>query len=354
MIGRTDNTAKVEVSARRVVALAALLVLVLATAARGQTVVQLRAAARVDASGPVTLGRLAMIEGVDAQTLASVVVIESVERELGAGAAHFDLDSDRIRSAIERDGRVGLGNVVVRSGRCAVVPRAARGDEGVGSPEPKEPDLDELLTDTTVGGVIRREIRRMFKVEERDLRVSFDPLDRELLTMSAIGRAVVVRRTGSSGRLPLAVTVYEDERIVAGATIRADVKLKRTVLVAAVPIERGATIEAAQLTEQTQWLDPGVAPALQAAGAEARSPIPAGRIVTDRMIQAPVAIERGELAIVHCLAGSIVIEEKARALGTARVGEVIEFESVDGLRRRFTARVDAPGRAVLTTTGEAR
>lgn len=354
MTERTDSAARAEVSLRRVIALAVLLVLVPATAARGQTVVQLRAAARVDATGPVTLGRVAMIEGPDAQTLASVVVVESVERELGAGGAHFDLDSDRIRAAIGRDGRVGLGNVVVRSGRCAVVPRASRDAVEGDAPEPEEPEFDELLTDTTVGGVIRREIRRMFRVEERDLRVSFDRLDRELLTMSAIGRAVVVRRTGSSGRLPLAVTVYEDDRIVAGATIRADVRLRRAVLVAAVPIERGATIEASQLTEQTQWLDPGVVPALGAAGAEARSPIPAGRIVTERMVQAPVAIERGELAIVHCLAGSIVIEEKARALGTARAGEVIEFESVDGLRRRFTARVDAPGRAVLTTTGDMR
>ena len=58
-------------------------------------------------------------------------------------------------------------------------------------------------------------------------------------------------------------------------------------------------------------------------------------------------IERGQDVSVRTVHGSVVVSTTARARGDARMGELIELESKDGSRRRFTARVAGPGRAVM-------
>jgi len=78
-----------------------------------------------------------------------------------------------------------------------------------------------------------------------------------------------------------------------------------------------------------------------------RSVVRPGEPIETSAIEAPILIDRGEIVVVHCIAGTIIIEQRARAKGRGRDGEVIAFESLDSPRRIFSARVSGPGRAVV-------
>lgn len=323
-------------------------VALVASPAPAQNVVTLRSSARVEPGDPVRLAQLATIRGPDAEALQRVRVLESPRAHLSGGPGHAEIPVTRVRSAIASDGSVPLGRVLIRGRACVVGPRVEKrvpqpeAEAGVGSdrPAPAGP---------TVRAHVEALIRTLLGARDEELKLTWDEHDASLLSMSTIGRAVHVRRVGSSARMPIAVRLYEGERVVASGTVRVGVRVRRDVLVARSTIRRGESIGPTVVSRQEQWLESDVTPAPvdTTVGLVAAGTIEAGEVITRRATERPILVERGDIVEVHCISGSILIQDRARALDDGREGEAILFESVDGKRRRFAARVDTPGRAVM-------
>lgn len=324
-----------------------------ACGAPAQNTVTLHAGVRVAPSGGLSLGDVATVEGPDAQSLAMVEIVGDVATELGASAGGtVRVEVARVRSAIARDGSVPLGRVLIRGLAC-VIGSAARAKDMTQEASDRESSESVPASGPTVRAEVERLVSKLTGASGADLRLEWDSRDRELLTMSTVGRAVHVRRLGSSAHVPVAVRVYEGERLIAQGTVRVGVRVRRDVLIARGMVRRGEVIGADRVARGEQWVGPGVRPAghERVIGRVATRTIEAGEVVELGAVERPIAIERGAIVDVHCLSGSILIMDRARALDDGREGDSIRFESVDGKRRRFVARVDSPGRAVVLVGG---
>jgi flagella basal body P-ring formation protein FlgA len=196
-------------------------------------------------------------------------------------------------------------------------------------------------------------VAHIAKAEPADLQLTFSPEDRDFLSQSTAGRTVEVRATAMSDKLPLAVTVYEGERIVASRTIRVGVQVRRLVVIATCEKRRGETIAREDLAAETQWVALTASPATidQLAGAVVRTRIPMGQAIQTGDVSPPIIVNKGDQVTVHCVSGSVVLTTRARAMAQARDGESIEFQALDS-KRRFTARMNGKGRAVVANPGE--
>ena len=104
------------------------------------------------------------------------------------------------------------------------------------------------------------------------------------------------------------------------------------------------------------WLAPDAhaVPIDEAVGLVIRSRLDAGEILDRGSVDSPIAIEKGDIVIVHVVSRTVVLRREARALADGRIGETIELEPLTGGRDRFVARVDSPGRAVVVIDPEHR
>ncbi|MEM7622065.1 MAG: flagellar basal body P-ring formation chaperone FlgA, partial [Planctomycetota bacterium] len=191
-------------------------------------------------------------------------------------------------------------------------------------------------------------LRTMLDVNHADLRVTFDPDDRDLLGTSTVGRAVELRPLGTSTRTPMAVTVYERDRIVASGTITARVRVRREAAVASRPITPGERIDASSATRQTLWVGPDVVPATpeDAFGSLARSRLAAGRPIEIEDVESPLAVRRGDRVQVHAVGRGLVVRMPGRAKSDARAGDTLEVELM-GRERVVACRAEPDGRVVL-------
>jgi flagella basal body P-ring formation protein FlgA len=81
-------------------------------------------------------------------------------------------------------------------------------------------------------------------------------------------------------------------------------------------------------------------------GQAARRRIEAGRLIVSDDVRPALSIQRGEDVVVHTLSGSMVLKSRARAMGTAREGELVELRR-EGSKKTFFARAGGKGVAVI-------
>jgi flagella basal body P-ring formation protein FlgA len=330
--------------------------------------VELRGVARVQPGRDVTLGDVAHVTGPRAEALRALVLVPA--RDLTDTSLTIDLA--RVRSAIDpRDAR----RIVIDGAACAV---------RVLSPAPAEPtpavaaatDAPPAPGAPTVRDSVLAALRLAFDVPAEDIRVTLSDSGAEaaLLSTPAQGRTVDARPTGLGDRVPVQVTVYEGDRVVASGLVRAGVLLRREVALASAGVARGEALTAANIHSDIAWTPPSAdaVPLDAALGMVARRTLRAGQRLTRGDVESPVVVRRGDLVVVRSLAGAIVVRVEARALEDGRVGDVIRFQSErpapprrtpadraqrtertqrpEGRESVFTARVDAPGRAVVAPT----
>lgn len=323
------------------VRLVMLALVVMASGASGQSVIEMRPLARVMPGGPVLVGDVAVLAGPEAEALAEVVV-RDVWR---AGEA---ISGDDVRRAADRAGRVHWGRVSLRGPACVlgeVVQARTTGAPTVAMPAPVNPE-------GTVRASIIANVARLAQADVQDLRISFAPDDEDLLSLATAGRTVEVTPTGMSDRLPLAVRLFEGDRIAASRTIRVNVEVRREVLIAGVSRRRGEMIGESDLTVGVQWLGLTARPARmeQVVGASPRMRVNAGQVVMVEDVAAPIVVSKGDQVMVHCVNGTFVVTMRARAMGAGRDGEMVLFQSLDS-RETFYARMDGRGRAVMNLGG---
>ncbi len=327
--------------------------------ASGHGTIVLKAATRVGPEAPVTLADVANLVGPDAEALAPVVVLPAAERgRNGKDAGREMVSAEQVRAAIDSwepapGGRpVNWGRLTLGGGTCMILPPLSTPAAG-----PKGPAAPTEAPETgMVRGVIAARLGLLLGVERADLRLTFDEADRELLDLSAAGRTVDTRPTGMSDRVPLAVTVYETggARIVAAKTVRVGVRVRRTIVAAAEGAvkRRGELVGPTDVTTQERWVGPAAAflPLERVVGAAVKTRLVPGEPITQRDVEPPMVVDRGDLVSVHCVSGLVVVRMTARALGEARDGEIVRLQSLADGDRTFYGRMDGRGRAVAVAT----
>lgn len=318
-----------------------------------QSTIALRPVVRLASeASAVTLADVADLAGEEATRLASTPLTEIWPAADKDGWRRLDVE--QVRSVLSARKDVNWGRVTLVGHVCM-----ARRDD----PEPTKPEAKsaepskapEEIDDTgTVRATVRAKVAEVLRASPDRLRLKFEDHDRELLGMAVAGRFVEVQPVGQSDRMPMQVTVYEGERIIASGTVRVDVRVKRPVLVVRQGLSRGQKIGPEDVTSDEQWLPAKTRPATAASviGTVAKTAVRAGKVLEEADAESPVIVRKGDLVAVHCLAGLVKVETIGRAMQNGRDGEVVPFQAQDS-KRVFQARMSGHGRAVAVATGEA-
>lgn len=324
---------------RRAIALAFAIAL-LVVWARADGTITLRPHARLLPGQPILLSDIASLTG-DAESLADAEIAPAAGR-----ARRLTLDD--VRGALNARPGINWGRLALSGSVCRVETLDA---PAPASPAPTSDAAHPAPTGPTVRAAVIAQVLASLNLPADKVRFTFDdrPATLELLDASALGRTVAVRPIGSADRLPISVTVYEGQWIAARGIVRAEVEVLREVAVLRTDVPRGTPLTDDLLSRESHWLPLTETPLTPAScvGAIARTRLEAGATVSPQDVQAPIAIRKGDHAVIHCLSGGVVLKLRARALQDGRVGELIEFAGLDGKKGRVIhARVDAPGVAV--------
>jgi flagella basal body P-ring formation protein FlgA len=188
-----------------------------------------------------------------------------------------------------------------------------------------------------------------------------------MLDADVTGMTVEAHPLGAGDRVPVRIRIFDPvgERLVRSDVIHARIEIRTDCSRLLSTLRRGVLIEQQHVRTAREWVEPSLRPASpdNVLGSALRRTLEEGRVVTQTDIEAPTLVRRGDKVSVHCVSGSLVLRVTARAMDSARRGEIIELESLEPDRRdrrRFTARVSGPGEAVasadadLSIAGQAR
>ncbi|MGP1272259.1 MAG: flagella basal body P-ring formation protein FlgA [Phycisphaerales bacterium] len=326
--------------------LAALLLIVLtAASSAAQSVVTLRSVARIDADQPLTLGDVALVQGDAALTLVPLML----------GDRHVDARRRRVvttddLSASLRAAGIRAHEVSLRGHECEILVRPAAATPDRQEPgEAAPPDPTRESTGQTVLDHVRVRLEQLLGVSGDDLELTPDPRDAGLLATPSLGWTVEVRATGFSRRTPLRITLYGEDGSVREDTVRIGIRTRREIARVRHTTARGTRLDLDDLLIERVWLHPDEqpVPVEEAAGLVLRTRLDAGEMLRRADVETPVAIEKGDIVVVHVVTGTVVLRREARALGDGRPGETVEFEPVGAAGGRFAARVESPGRAIV-------
>ena len=300
--------------------------------------------ARLSQSSTVRLRDIAELRGAECERLGEIEVDARSTRD-GRVTVH------EVRDLIDAHGVGNWGRIALSGADCRLVRI-----ESPETPTPTEPASDapasETPSDSPLKGLIVETVAASMGIDPSRLRLTFDDRDqtRELLHTDPRGRRVEIRPIGRSDTLPISITMYDGPSIAARGVLRARVEVQREIAVARVDIARGALVTEDLIERRTVWLAPGdrsLDPSSLGERSIAQSRIAQGRTLTEQSVQAAFAIEKGDIAVIHCLSGGFVMKMRARALADGRPGDSIEFAPLDGRKGRVVlARVDGPGTAI--------
>lgn len=325
--------------------------------------IALRPSARVPADRAVVLADVADLSGDEALALGQVEVRQAV-----GASRRASVDMREVRAALEANG-VNWGKVTLRGASCELVaaapppaPTPAPPAEPVAAKAMAEAAPTHEVVRATDAATVRKAaaqmLARLFEVELEDLQIAFDDPASPLLATSGVGRRIEVQPAASpsTSRIPLSVWVYDGDRVLASGLVRADVLVRRPVVIAAGGLRRGQVISDGDVSAEVVWTEPSagspIASVEEVVGQVCRTRIPTGTALLAEHIEPALLVKRGDLVTIHCISGGVVVKAPARAQSDGRDGETIEFK-MDKSKRSFLARIDGAGRAVMLTGADA-
>ncbi|MEX2217771.1 MAG: flagellar basal body P-ring formation chaperone FlgA [Phycisphaerales bacterium] len=322
--------------------LGAALAMLVPLCARAQSTISVLPSARVEPGRPVLLSQVATLAGPEAEALASTIIVPILR-----GSADATVSLDQLRAALDGAPGINWGRLALRGSSCRIITAPAPASP---APPPGRPTSTEKPAHdaATIRAAVAHRIAQVARAAPADLRLAYAPEDHPFLDQAVGGRALEIRLTAHADRLPLAITLYDGDRIAASRTIRVGVEVRRTVAVAGVAKRRADLLAPEDLTTEQRWLPLTAAPAAaeQAVGASVATRLVPGQMITAADVTPPFVVAKGDHVTVHCVSGGVVLTTRARATGPARDGELVELQSLDA-KRRFQARMNGRGRAVI-------
>lgn len=321
----------------------------------------LRSSAR--ATPPVLLRDVATLDGADAEALGGIIVFDSAN---DANAWKAELTIDDVRGALnEANSGIRWGKIALSGDSCSVrlIAEATEAPKAV-EPVPVAAPAPKVLAgpvwrvvadmqDDSLRTAIAMRLANFLKAEPADVRVAFADSDAALLDTPTPGRTLDIQPTGLGAMVPVMVRVFEADRVVAAGTARVRVEQKLEVVGVTRSLHRGDVVTKEEVLIESRWVVPGqrLAPQAMVIGSMVRNRLQPGELVLEGDIEPAILVKRGEIVDIACLSGSIVMNTKARAMANGRENETIEFTPLRNPRARVTARVIAPGQAVINAEG---
>lgn len=312
--------------------------------------ITLRRSATVAEGTPVTLADIAALDGPAAEALAQIVVSEDIASLPVAGEHARRLDLSLLRERLEAKPGVNWAFLTLRGSSVRLVPPAAPIEftvppEQVARIDATEPPEQKIIPGT-IRAVAHGVLLKILRVEADDLRVRWPARHDDLLDEPVDGRLIHVQPIGKSARVPLSITVFDGDRVVREETVRAELRVRRSVHVISRAAPRGTRLTIKDVSARVLWLAPGVAPVTDVLDQMTTRRLEPGSVIEVDDVEPPLVIERGETISLHCIAGAVMLQSAARALESGRDGEVIRLE-LTATGERVMARVSGKGRAVL-------
>lgn len=323
------------------------ILLLACSASADPTTVTLRSTARFQPGQDVLLSDVAVADGPLAESISATVVLDADDLLRRASRGWLRLSVQDIAQSLD----LPASDVLFRGSVCNVAVLAP--PPTIITSHPDRAARVQIASGPTVLDLVTARLAREFGVVSADLQLTFDDRYAQTLRTPVADCTADVQPTGLSDNMPVAVTLYDADRIVLSSTVRLRVELRRSVAVADRLIPRRATLEATQYHFEDQWLPLSTTPATpdQLDGAEARMALEPGSIIETRHVEPPIVVRRGDMVAVRVISGSIVAKITARALSDGRDGQRVQFEPLNG-GDRFSARMNGPGRAVLNRSTE--
>jgi flagella basal body P-ring formation protein FlgA len=343
------------------IGLLAMLACAAAHAVRADSIL-LRSSAR--ATVPVTLRDVAELEGPDAEALGNAVVFK---QQSDGKVTRVDLSIEDVRSALNgARSDIRWGKIALSGDSCSLRLIIEKKEADVVEPAPAPAPTPALklpigptwhivsdLRDETLRTAIATRLVNFLKAEPADVRVAFSEADQALLDTPSVGRTLDIQPTGLGAMVPVMVRVFEGEKVVAAGTAKVRVEQKLHVAGATRALHRGDLVTKEVIFSESRWTTPGERLATEAGilGCVVKNRIQPGELFLENDVEPAILIKRGDIVNIACLAGSIVMNTKARALSNASENEVIEFAPLRNPKNKVTARVVAPGQAVINAEG---
>ncbi len=305
------------------------------------TTVRLLTGARVTPGVPITLADIARVSGPQSELVSGLRLADPMDADDEAIAVRVDAVLDAVKDVRG----VKHGRLSVTGTSCTIIPKRAHAAprSAAKTYEPPAPTAG-----TSLRLRILEHLRALFDVDASEIRAEFDERDDELLDTDVSRLTVEIRTLGGSERLPLAISLYDGDRLARSATIRVMVQTRREVAVVTQRLERRDTVLPAHISTETRWIAAGSSSvdADAAIGRVVQSTLEPGSVIGDKDIARPVHVKRGDITSIRSVVGTAVVRTKARARADGCEGDIIEFEALDR-SVRFLARVVGDGRAVI-------
>ncbi len=305
------------------------------------TTVRLRSGARVTPGQPVTLADVATVAGPQADLISGARLADALSPDDDAIAVRVDAVLDALK---EIDG-VQRGRLSVTGTSCTIIPRRSA---AAASTRAKRYEPPAATRATSLRLRILEHLRALFDVDPSEIRAAFDERDDEVLDIDVSRLTVEIRTLGGSERLPLAISLYDGDRLARSATLRVAVQIRREVAIVNQRLDRRDILQPAHVTTESRWVSAGTNPVdpATAIGRVVRTTLEPGAVIEDHDIARPIHVERGDITSIRSVVGTAVVRTKARARADGYEGDIIEFEALDR-SVRFLARVVGDGRAVI-------
>lgn len=316
----------------------------LVSAVQGQGTITLRPRTAMQTSGEVTLRMMADLSGPEAEALGDLVVVPSASFEDG-----LVVGVGRIRELIEKSPGVNFGRLTLSGSACKLSLHKELFEAPTASSPTIPADSSSSSGADTVRTRIMGKLAEHFGVSEEDIRIELEDRSSPILNVPIQGRIVVIDAAANGDRIPLQIRIFEGDRLLETGTVRTKPMIRREVNRTLLTIGKGDSVDETKVTRSTDWLPPSVVPASieLLSGKQACTRISEGQIVEERHVKPPQVINRGDICLVDCISGGMVVQVRARALANGRDGETISFQSLTG-KRAFQARVAGQERAVMT------
>jgi flagella basal body P-ring formation protein FlgA len=314
----------------------------------GITTVTLRSTVRVSHEQPITLADIGAVEGDQAEFLADLNLESLLD---GVDSKWCLLSSDDLRGLIERDAQLNGGSIVIEGTSSSV---RRMGAAPVSSKTtPLATQREQLAAD---GPIVRdhvdRWVRDRYRIGTDLVRMTFRDLDEPFLETTTAGRLVEIREISRRGRTAIRVIVLDELIVVEERALIFDVEIFRDVLIANQRVNRGTHLDATKFMTERRWVTPEEQSVHRddAVGMALSKTINPGQLITVEHVELPLVIRRGDIVSAKSISGSVVVTVRGRAKSNARLGETIEFESMNG-ENHFRAKATGKGRAAILKEG---
>ncbi|MGH7243992.1 MAG: flagellar basal body P-ring formation chaperone FlgA [Phycisphaerales bacterium] len=316
----------------------------------------LRSSAR--AATPVVLRDVATLEGADAEALGDLIVLE-----LAKDTKVVSLSIEDIRTALNGSkSDIRWGKIALSGDSCSIRVIAEKKEAPAPAAEPAPAPVPTIklpvgptwhvvsdMHDESLRSAIGARLVSFLQAEPGDVRVAFSDGDNTLLDTPSSGRTLDIQPTGLGAIVPVLIRIFEGEKVVAAGTAKVRIEQKLNVVGATRALHRGDLVTKEVVFSENRWTTPGERLATEATvvGSIIKNRLQPGDLFLDSDVEAAILVKRGDIVNIACLAGSIVMNTKARAMANGRENETIEFTPLRNSKSRVTARIVAAGQAVI-------